>query len=65
MSAPEKSQVLGFKAYQPRQWPPHLSKMQKKFHEHTRCRGFTPDELARIKIYFKETKPEKKGPFVS
>lgn len=36
---------LGFKSYAPSQWPPSLSKGQKKFHEHTRCRGFTEEEV--------------------
>lgn len=65
MSLPEKNVQLGFKSYAPHQWPA-LSKHVRKAHEHTRCRGFTPDEVARLKAFgLLEAKREKKGPFVA
>ncbi len=67
MSAlPEKNVQLGFKSYAPHQWPA-LSKSVRKWHEHTRCRGFTPDELQRLKAFglLEEKRAEKKGPFVA
>lgn len=41
----EKQIQITFKAYPAHHWPPTLSKAQRKFHEHARCRGFTPEEI--------------------
>lgn len=49
MSLPEKNQVLGFKTLRADDWGTGLAKHQKKFHEHTRRRGFTPEEIAIFK----------------
>lgn len=50
MSLPEKGAAAGqsFKSYRPSEWGTFLSKQQKKEHEHTRCRGFTSDEIKRL-----------------
>lgn len=47
---PTQTQVH-FKAFQPNQWPVTLSKAQRKFHEHTRCRGFTEEEVRFFKVH--------------
>ncbi len=66
MSSGEKPVQLGFKSYAPKQWPPYLSKMQKKEYEHTRCRGFRPDEIQRLKAFglIGDKPGVPKGPFV-
>ncbi len=66
MSLPEKQQTFASKGYAPHQWPA-MSKAVRKWHEHTRCRGFTPDEIVRLKAYglLEAQRAEKKGPFVA
>ncbi len=67
MSAPEKNVVLGFKSYRANEYPPYLSKHQKKEFEHNRCRGPTPEEYQRLVQYGLEKKAgaPPKGAFVS
>lgn len=54
-----KTQTVSFKALAPDEWPA-MSKTVRKFHEHTRCRGFTPEEIR----FFKSKDKWKHGAFV-
>ncbi len=46
--APATASQPTYRRFQPHEWPA-LSKAQLDMHEHTRCRGFTPEEIAIFK----------------
>ena len=60
MSEPVKASYVSSKSFRPSEWPPYISKHQRNAYEHTRCRGFTPEEVK----FFVDRKRWKNGEVV-